>query len=623
VDDVALASLARIGVCYGPTFAPDSRTLAFIGTLSGSPQAWTVPVAGGAPRQVTALDDPVTSVAWSPRGDWLACTVAPGGGMNAQVCVVRPDGTALRRLTDGGTATNALAGWTRDGAALRVSSNRRDGAALRVSSNRRDGAALDPYLLDPATGDWRLVRAADGYATLLDLDRTGRWAIESRRRDRDDNDLYLLDLHRGDAVPLTPHEGPGSFPDARFAPDGRSLYLITNGMRDRLACGRIALDAPGRPGPVTIVAAREDAELDQIALGDDGGPLALLWNVGGRSELAFYDTRAALLRPGPALPAEVAGGLCFAPDGHHLALHISGAAAPLDIWRIGGAGRTMARLTRSPHTGVDLAALVCPAPVRFPAHDGLALAGWVYRPRGAVGPGPVVLDFHGGPEGQARPYLNPTYQALLTRGIAVFAPDVRGSSGYGRRFVALDNGALRHDAVRDIGACLDYVIGAGIGEAGRIGIMGASYGGYMAMAGLVAFPTRFAAAADLYGIVDFATFFAHTEPWIAAISKAEYGDPDTEADLLRDLSPLHRLGRVSAPTLVLHGAHDTNVPVAEAEHVVARLRDQGVPVEYILFPDEGHGFRKTANRVVATTAIVRWFVAHLCEVGPWTRTHYR
>lgn len=136
--------------------------------------------------------------------------------------------------------------------------------------------------------------------------------------------------------------------------------------------------------------------------------------------------------------------------------------------------------------------------------------------------------------------------------------------------------------------------------------MGASYGGYMAMAGVVAFPERFAAVANLYGIVNFATFFAHTAPWIAALSKAEYGDPETEADLLRELSPIHQLDRVIAPTLVLHGAHDTNVPVAEAEQLVARLREFGVPTKYILFPDEGHGFRQTANRLVATAAIADW-----------------
>jgi dipeptidyl aminopeptidase/acylaminoacyl peptidase len=222
-----------------------------------------------------------------------------------------------------------------------------------------------------------------------------------------------------------------------------------------------------------------------------------------------------------------------------------------------------------------------------------------------------VLSFHGGPEGQERPSFRSDYQALLARGIAVLAPNVRGSSGFGKRFVNLDNGPLRHDGVRDIEACVNYVVKAGIADPRRIGIMGGSYGGYMVMAGLTRYPEVFAAGADLFGVVNFETFFAHTEPWMAAISKVEYGDPDTQKEMLRELSPIHEVDRVKAPTIVLHGANDTNVPVVEAEQVVASLKQRGVPVEYILFPDEGHGWRKTPNRIRSTVAIVRWFDRYL------------
>jgi dipeptidyl aminopeptidase/acylaminoacyl peptidase len=249
--------------------------------------------------------------------------------------------------------------------------------------------------------------------------------------------------------------------------------------------------------------------------------------------------------------------------------------------------------------------------VTFKSHDDLDLSGWLYRPKGAKGPGPVVLSFHGGPEGQERPTFNATYQALLARGIAVFAPNVRGSSGFGKRFVNLDNGPKRFDGVRDIKSCVDYAVASGVADPRRIGITGGSYGGYMVMAGLTEYPDLFAAGADLFGIVNFATFFAKTEPWMAAISKVEYGDPDTQADLLRSLSPIHKIDRVRAATLVLHGANDTNVPVVEAEQVVASLKGRGVPVEYVLFPDEGHGFRKAPNRVRSASAIIHWFEEHL------------
>jgi dipeptidyl aminopeptidase/acylaminoacyl peptidase len=223
----------------------------------------------------------------------------------------------------------------------------------------------------------------------------------------------------------------------------------------------------------------------------------------------------------------------------------------------------------------------------------------------------MVLSFHGGPEGQERPLWNATYQALLARGIGVFAPNVRGSSGFGKRFVNLDNGALRRDGVRDLETCARWVVAAGHALPERLGITGGSYGGYMTMAGLTRYPELFSAGADLFGVVNFETFFAHTEPWMAAISTIEYGDPVTEKEMLRELSPIHAIDRVTAPTIVLHGANDTNVPVVEAEQVVESLKRRGVPVEYVLFPDEGHGFVRVENRIRSAVAIVRWFERHL------------
>jgi dipeptidyl aminopeptidase/acylaminoacyl peptidase len=222
-----------------------------------------------------------------------------------------------------------------------------------------------------------------------------------------------------------------------------------------------------------------------------------------------------------------------------------------------------------------------------------------------------VLSFHGGPEGQERPGFNSTYQALLAQGIAVLAPNVRGSSGFGKKFVNLDNGALRENGVRDIKATIDYVVQSGVGDPKRIGIMGGSYGGYMVAAGLTQYPDELAAGANLFGIVNFETFFKNTQPWMAAISKIEYGDPDKQAEMLKSLSPIHRIDKIKSPTIVLHGANDTNVPVIEAEQMVESLKKRGVPVEYVLFPDEGHGWRKIPNRIRSTVEIVRWFDKYL------------
>jgi dipeptidyl aminopeptidase/acylaminoacyl peptidase len=360
-----------------------------------------------------------------------------------------------------------------------------------------------------------------------------------------------------------------------------------------------------------VLAERADAELEGFALTEDGKTAALVWNAGGKGELALFDIPSGRSTPGPALPAEVIGGAEFSRDGRVLTLVLSGATRPADIWVLDLPSGRLTQVTHSPHPGVDLDALVRPELARFTAADGLALSGWLYRPPGVAGPAPFVLSFHGGPEGQERPIFRSDYQALLARGIGVFAPNVRGSSGFGKRFVNLDNGALRVGSVRDIKAAADYLVEKKIADPRRLGIMGGSYGGYMVMAGLTEYPDLFAAGADLFGVVNFETFFAHTEPWMAAISTSEYGDPKTELQMLRDLSPIHKVDRVKAPTIVLHGANDTNVPVVEAEQVVESLKRRGVPVEYVLFPDEGHGFRKTPNRIRSTVSIVRWFEDHL------------
>jgi dipeptidyl aminopeptidase/acylaminoacyl peptidase len=548
---------------------------------------------------VTALDDQVSSVLWSPDGAWLAFTLAPGGGMNTQIYLIHPHGMGLRRLTDGGMENNWLGPWSFDG------------QALALASNRRSAAAMDTYLVDVASGELRLVAENRGTGRLMDVSRDLRHAVLYRMLHRGDDNLFLVDLHTGEERLLTPHEGPASSSGGLFSPNGQTIYLASNVGREMAAFCRVVLSADGVPGPCEVLAARDDTELEGFAIDEQGSTAALLWNVAGRNELTFFDLTSGHMSGAVSLPAEIVGGLTFSRDGRLLAMTALGAAALADIWVLDRTAGHLWQVTQSPHPGVDLSSLIRPELIQFPAYDGLQLSGWLYRPRGATGPGPVVLSFHGGPEGQERPAFNSTYQALLEQGIAVLAPNVRGSSGFGKSFVNLDNGPLRVNAVRDIKACVAAVVERGIGDPRRIGIMGGSYGGYMTMAGLAEYPDMFAAGANLFGVVNFATFFAHTEPWMAAISKVEYGDPDTQAEMLRDLSPIHKIDRVIAPTIVLHGANDTNVPVVEAEQVVERLRQRGVPVEYVLFPDEGHGFTKTANRIRATVAIVDWFVEHL------------
>ncbi len=604
--EMTVTLMAKLGSCVSPSFSPDGSQLAFISNMSGLPQIWTVASSGGWPKLVTALDDPISEVAWSPDGRWLAFVLAPGGGMNQQVYLVQPEGTNMRRLTAGGRDNNWLGPWTHDG------------SSLAIASNRDNATGMDVYLVDVDSGEWTLVAKQTGIGRVTDISHDHQQVIVNRMIGRGDNNLIVVDRAQGLEHVLTPHDGPGTFGGGKLSPDGKIAYLTTNQDRERTAFGRVSMDDDGIPGQIELLAERDDAELDSIALTDDGRVAALVWNVDGRSELVVVNLERPQQQSELPIPGELIWGPTFSRDGSRLALAASGAALPWDIWIVDRATNTAEQITHSPHAGVDLARLVRPELVRFTAHDQLPLSGWLYQPRDVTLPCPIVLSFHGGPEGQERPNINGTYQALLAQGIAVFAPNVRGSSGFGKTFVNLDNRELRFNAIKDIKACVDYVVARGIADPQRVGIMGGSYGGYMTMVGLTDYPDLFAAGANLFGIVNFETFFEHTEPWMAAISHTEYGDPVTELDLLRQLSPIHRLDQVRAATLVLHGANDTNVPVVEAEQVVEQLKRRGATVEYILFPDEGHGFVKISNRIRAATATVHWFVQHLTRSHPST-----
>jgi dipeptidyl aminopeptidase/acylaminoacyl peptidase len=594
-----VAKMARIGRASSASFSPDGKRVAFVSDLNGIPQIWIVPSEGGYPLLVTMGNDPVTTVRWSPADEnSLAFSLAPGGGMNTQICLVRPDGTALRRLTPGGKDNNSFGGWTHDG------------RLLMMGSNMRDAAAIDPYLVDPVSGKADLLQQGQGINAVEDVSRDGKYALISRLVSRGNNDLYLLDLQTHREVLLTAHEGPGQF-SGEIASDGRTVYLASNKDRDLTAFGRVRLDQSNKPGPIEVLAERKDAELDGFQLNEQGTLAALVWNVGGKNELAMAELPSAKSIRGAELPAELVSGLTFSEDGRQLAMTITGARSPADIWVMDVASQKLRQLTFSPHAAVELSHLVRPELVKFKAHDGLELSGWLYRPVGQHAPASYVLSFHGGPEAQERPAFRSDYQALLSQGIGVFAPNVRGSSGFGKRFVNLDNGALRVNGVKDIKSCVDYLVSNGIAGPKRIGITGGSYGGYMTMAGVTEFPDSFAAGVDLFGIVNFATFFKHTEPWMAAISTVEYGDPATQADMLKSLSPIYKLDRIKAAMMVQHGANDTNVPVIEAEQIVKSLKDRGVPVEYVLFPDEGHGFRKTPNRIKSTVTMVEFFAKYL------------
>jgi dipeptidyl aminopeptidase/acylaminoacyl peptidase len=592
-------ALSKISRCHNPTFSPDGRRIAMICDLTGTPQLWTVSASGGWPSLVTNSLDSVTSAYWSRTENWIAFSRAPGDGSNEQVYIVRPDGTGLRQVTEGEKTENWLNGWSPDGKYLMIASNRR-------------GTSMDDYLVDPFKGEFVLGSTNETTGSYFDVSDDGRFALLERYHNRNDEDLYLVDLRNHRESLLTPHTGNAKF-FGRLAPNAQTVYLRSDIDRELSAFAEVPISAEGRPGPMRILASRKDGELQSAVPDRQGKNFALFWNVAGAIHLTLYSPQNGKMTAARSLPTEIADAdeMDFSPDGRYIALTLYGSVSAPNIWILDIQTERYRQLTLSNHPGVVLDSLVRPRLAFYRAQDGLQLSGWLYLPHDTTGPSPLVVSIHGGPETQEMPTFHSDYQALLANGIAVFAPNIRGSACFGKTFVNLDNGALRVNAIRDVKDTVDYLVASKIADPKRIGIMGGSYGGYVVMESLAEFPELFAAGADLYGVVNFETFFQHTESWMAAGSRAEYGDPATQPDLLRQLSPIYKIDRVKAPVLVMHGDHDTNVPIEEAEQVVAALKARNVPVKFIVFPGEGHGWQKISTRVDSNVELSEWFRKYL------------
>lgn len=587
-----IEAMAKIGASYSSTFSPDGQEIAFISNISGSPQLWKMPSSGGWPIQLTNFNDPISNASWAPNGTKIAFQLAPGGGMNSQVYLINADGSGLEKITSGGQTNNWLGVWSDDG------------QYLSYASNQRNPNGMDSYLYYLNNKSITLRIKNQGIGIITGINNKNQQLLLTRLANRGDNNLYLVDKELNETL-LSEHSGPGTF-FAELTPSG-DIYMGADLNRDKVAFGKI------QAGKIKVLSEHGDSELQNFTFNHSGSMALLNWNVAGRNEVTVFDVKTQKVTRHLNMPVELVGGFDFSADDKYLTFTGSGSTEPTNVWHYAFETDVFTKLTESPHPGINLKELVAPELVKFKSFDGLELSGWLYQPKTGSQPYPTVISYHGGPEGQSRPSFNYTFQALLSQGIAVFSPNVRGSSGFGKEFVNLDNGALRVNGVKDIEACFNYIVDAGFADKDRVGIMGGSYGGYMVMAGITEYPDMFAGAANLFGVVNFITFFEETEPWMAAISKVEYGDPDTEVDMLKALSPINKVDVVKTPTIVLHGANDTNVPVVEAEQVVNSLKTRGVPVEYVLFEDEGHGWRKTPNKVTSTVSIVNWFKQYLLE----------
>lgn len=589
---------------YRPTLSPDGARLSYLTETTGQAQVWVGDArGGGAPVQATFGENSVTFQEWSPAGAWIAYGTDRGGDEREGFYLVSPDGLRERELLPASEAFRAWGGWSPDG------------RRAAFASTERNGLDFDIYLLEVAADGShsapRMVHQGSGGLYPVAWRPDGRALVLSQARGEADNDVFLLHLPErpsgnGRLETLFQPADASSYAGFAWTPDGRGFYVATNQERDLaglafydLAARRLTwIDTPA-------------AEVEDVALSHDGRFLAWLVNDNSLSTLRLRDLQGPPgsskdrdLRPEPALPTGVYASLRFAETAPVLSLAVSGPRVPGDVWTVElPAGRTV-RATVSATGGLDPGRFVVPEAFSFPSWDGETIHGLLYLPpvaRNQAGPLPVLLAVHGGPTGQARPEFDAATQYLLTRGIAVFDLNFRGSTGYGKRFTRLDNGRLRPNAVKDMAGALDWLATTGKVDVRRAGVMGGSYGGYLTLAGLAQLPDRFRAGVAFVGVSNWLTALEGASPQLKASDRIEYGDVDDPEDraFFVELSPLTHVHQVKAPLLAVHGANDPRDPVTETDQFVAALRGRGIPVEYLRFPDEGHGIRKLSNRIIA------------------------
>ena len=578
---------------HSPAVSEDGGWLAWISDESGLDQLWTRELPEGEPRLRTSIDEKVGTVAFRPGTRDVLFTTDRGGDERHQLWLLEDGAPAPRALTDAPAVVHAWGAFDRAG------------ARAAFASNARNAFDMDVEVMDLATGERRVVLEGTGWRTALSFTPDGRaLLVQENQAGMFDAALVLLDLATGERRTLLEAGRGAHVAAARWIQDGARLLLATDAEGEwhglaSLDIGTGALDWLARP----------EGDVELLAVAKGGGRAAYAVNRDGWTEILLRDLATGEERAVDGLPKGRATSLLFTPDGGSLIIAQGGFARPSVIVRVGIEGGAVETLCAAPFPPDD-GFVVEPSLVSVPSFDGADVSAFVFEPHAPAPPGgrPALVIVHGGPESQYAAHWRADVQWLVRRGWTVVAPNVRGSTGYGRAWRNADDRERRMDAVADLHAVRDWLAARPEVDASRLVVYGQSYGGFMVLAAITEHPGDWCAAAEFYGIADFRTLLDTTGPWRRALRAVEYGDPDTEEGraLLARISPMRRIDRVRVPLFVAHGLEDPRVPPGESETVVSALRGRGRPVEFVRIEREGHGFARAASRRRVYAALTRF-----------------
>ncbi|WP_276255215.1 S9 family peptidase [Halomontanus rarus] len=604
----------RIQAARSPAFDQSGTRLSFVMHGNSGRQIWATDKSGGWPEQWTFGTKRVVFTSWSPVRNELIFGADTDGTEKVQLYRLQVADSGLHVKSPTGGDPKPITKLTHDPAAIhRWGGWSNDGERFAFTANRRSRADFDIYVQtrDNTNGDPTLVSEGNGLTELAGWSPTDESLLVRTSRSKFDHTLHSLSLDDGTLEQLTPEGSHTQFQSPQWGPDGESVYCVTDYQRDKRYFARI--------DPATTVVepilSSEDYCIESVAISRETGKFVAYQNADGYTELVtgeLDETNSHRRYPEPKVPNGVAGAGTFDSDGHRFAVPIVSSTTSANLFVISLDTGEAERWTDVSTAGIPPGAFQASELVRYSSFDSLSISALFSLPsETANGDTPAIIDIHGGPRSQRRPGLNVFKQQLLSEGYAVLEPNIRGSSGYGNEFATLDDGRKRMDAIKDIKAAVSWLRAQPSIDTDRIGVIGTSYGGFVALSALYKYPDLFAAGVSKAGIVNIATFLENTSRWRRERREEEYGSLEENREYFERISPLNNLERIDTPVFIVHGKNDPRVPVSEAVNFAESLGKSGKTVDVKILEDEGHSITRRENRIEVNNHVIEFLNSHL------------
>jgi dipeptidyl aminopeptidase/acylaminoacyl peptidase len=575
-----------------PSFSPDGKHIAYLSNISGTFQIYLVPREGGEAKQLTSYPDPIDGFSFSPTNNQLIFSKANGGDEKFQIFLLNVETLEVQKLTDNPDVRYDWGNWSADG------------KCINYCSTERNGTDSDVYVMDVSMRKTECIYQGGGRGTPTAFSPQGTYTCIKRPYSNVETDLYLYNFKTKETTLLTTRdpEDVAEYSAIRWLPDESGFFLMTSCGRDFVGVSFYDIQLKTFKSLLT-----PQWDVEGIRLSHDATTMTVKINEEGYHVLKVYNVKTWIEMSHIKFPKGILHSSVFSKDDAFIAYAYGDAQHANNIWVYSFKDNTHTKLTHSPQN-VPSDVLVQPQLIHFSSFDGLQIPAFMYTPKDLPVDKklPVIIQVHGGPESQWRPGLTLVTQFFVHHGYTVVAPNVRGSTGYGKQYCSLDDIEKRLDSVKDLVALHAHLSALPSVDANKIALMGGSYGGYMTMAGLAFYPELWAAGVNIVGIVNFITFLENTASYRRALREVEYGYLDKHRDLLKAISPIHAIDKIRAPLILIHGANDPRVPLSEAEQVVSKMKELGREVKLLVYPDEGHGLHKLKNILDAYPQIVEF-----------------